>query len=399
MKNQKGITLIALVVTIVVIIILAAVSISTLTGNNSTIKNAEDAKSETTIAEEKEILNFSYVSCTGEIGVSAKVTPDQLENKLKESKADTTVIENGNNLEVTFNDTKNKYIVYQDGRIEQAGDSEQPSVETGSYILDNTTYFDTIIEAIENAQNGSTIKALENTVENNQVDINKNITIDTNGKTITCNNKIEIEANVYITGNGTINYSGTFMGSFITNSQQLTISNVTISSNCGNGSIAGTIANSNQLTVNNSNVIEANGNTAICLNGGTVTINSGNISGILKGPNPNVILNGGNIETIDAAVGGIYIIKGGTVNTILLGNNMNDINITIGDNTKPVNTNEPKIGNIQITTGDLAGINVVINFYNGIVGNLPEEEFSVNYNIRQGYKTQSTSNGIILVAQ
>lgn len=399
MKNQKGITLIALVVTVVVIIILAAVSISTLTGNNSTIKNAEDAKSETTIAEEKEILNFSYVSCTGEIGVSAKVTPDQLENKLKESKADTTVIENGNNLEVTFNDTKNKYIVYQDGRIEQAGDSEQPSVETGSYMLDNTTYFDTIIEAIENAQNGSTIKALENTTENNQIDINKNITIDTNGKTITCNNKIMIGANVNITGNGTINYSGTFRGSFIINSQQLTISNVKIISNCGNGSIAGTIANSNQLTVNNSNVIETNGNTAICLNGGTVTINGGNISGVLKGPNPNVIINGGNVETIDATVGGTYKISGGTVNTILLGNNMNDINITIGDNTKPVNTNEPKVGNIQITTGDLAGTNAVINFYNGIVGNLPGEEFLVNCNIRSGYKTQSTSNGIILVPQ
>ena len=70
--------------------------------------------------------------------------------------------------------------------------------------------------------------------------------------------KIMIGANVNITGNGTINYSGTFRGSFIINSQQLTISNVKIISNCGNGSIAGTIANSNQLTVNNSNVIETN---------------------------------------------------------------------------------------------------------------------------------------------
>lgn len=45
MKNQKGITLIALVVTIIVLLILAGVSITLIVGNESIIKRALDAKS------------------------------------------------------------------------------------------------------------------------------------------------------------------------------------------------------------------------------------------------------------------------------------------------------------------------------------------------------------------
>lgn len=42
--NQKGITLIALVVTIVVLLILAGVSINALFGNNGIISRAKDTK-------------------------------------------------------------------------------------------------------------------------------------------------------------------------------------------------------------------------------------------------------------------------------------------------------------------------------------------------------------------
>ena len=47
--NQKGITLIALVVTIIVLIILAGISINLLLGDNGIIKKAQDAG----IAQEK----------------------------------------------------------------------------------------------------------------------------------------------------------------------------------------------------------------------------------------------------------------------------------------------------------------------------------------------------------
>ena len=48
MKGNKGITLIALVITIIVLLILAAVSIAMLTGDNSILKNAQEAKKQST---------------------------------------------------------------------------------------------------------------------------------------------------------------------------------------------------------------------------------------------------------------------------------------------------------------------------------------------------------------
>lgn len=43
-EKNKGITLIALIVTIIILIILAGISIKTLTENNSLIKNARKSK-------------------------------------------------------------------------------------------------------------------------------------------------------------------------------------------------------------------------------------------------------------------------------------------------------------------------------------------------------------------
>ena len=51
MRNQKGITLIALVITIIVLLILAGVSIAMLTGDNGILTRATDAKNDTKIAE------------------------------------------------------------------------------------------------------------------------------------------------------------------------------------------------------------------------------------------------------------------------------------------------------------------------------------------------------------
>ena len=65
LRKEQGITLIALVVTIVVLLILAAISISVLTGENGIIKQSQQAKEDTEIAEEKEVLNLSVAQATG----------------------------------------------------------------------------------------------------------------------------------------------------------------------------------------------------------------------------------------------------------------------------------------------------------------------------------------------
>ena len=47
MRNQRGITLIALVITIIVLLILAGVSIAMLTGDNGILSKARQAQTDT----------------------------------------------------------------------------------------------------------------------------------------------------------------------------------------------------------------------------------------------------------------------------------------------------------------------------------------------------------------
>ena len=61
-KRQKGITLIALVITIIVLLILAGITIITLTGNNGIIKQATEAKKQTVAGQEIDALNMAVTS-------------------------------------------------------------------------------------------------------------------------------------------------------------------------------------------------------------------------------------------------------------------------------------------------------------------------------------------------
>lgn len=62
MREQKGITLVALVVTIVVLLILAAVSINLVLGENGLIKNAREAKNKTEEAQTNEVGQIDSIS-------------------------------------------------------------------------------------------------------------------------------------------------------------------------------------------------------------------------------------------------------------------------------------------------------------------------------------------------
>ena len=53
MRNQKGITLVSLVVTIIILIILAGISINILLGNNGIITKAIQSKENTILAQEE----------------------------------------------------------------------------------------------------------------------------------------------------------------------------------------------------------------------------------------------------------------------------------------------------------------------------------------------------------
>ena len=84
-ENQKGITLIALVITIIVLLILASVSIAMLTGDNGILTRAGDAKIETALGAVKEQIGLYQIEKKMD---NKEVTP---ENLLAEGKVSRTV--------------------------------------------------------------------------------------------------------------------------------------------------------------------------------------------------------------------------------------------------------------------------------------------------------------------
>ena len=67
MRNQKGITLIALVITIIVLLILAGVSIAMLTGENGILTQANESKYSTAQAEAVERINLALNAVKSQI--------------------------------------------------------------------------------------------------------------------------------------------------------------------------------------------------------------------------------------------------------------------------------------------------------------------------------------------
>ena len=59
MRNQKGITLVALVITIIVLLILAAVTIAALGGSNGILTNASNAQVQNELGEAKDLIKLA----------------------------------------------------------------------------------------------------------------------------------------------------------------------------------------------------------------------------------------------------------------------------------------------------------------------------------------------------
>ena len=78
-KENEGITLIALVITIIVLLILAGVTIATLTGDNGILNQAGKAKDKTTEAESIERVQ---VEVAGSYGLDGTIDKDQLNKNL-----------------------------------------------------------------------------------------------------------------------------------------------------------------------------------------------------------------------------------------------------------------------------------------------------------------------------
>ena len=135
LKEGKGITLIALVITIIVLLILAGVTIATLTGDNGILKKAGDAKTQTEQAKEDENLK---IAIAGSYGTDGKLNLKDLKDNLENQGIDYDKNNTGFPLEVIVNGEKKK--IDANGNIIE---SIQSLKTKGTVFKDTTTLEDT----------------------------------------------------------------------------------------------------------------------------------------------------------------------------------------------------------------------------------------------------------------
>ena len=117
-KKNNGITLIALVITIIVLLILAGVTIATLTGENGILTRASQASEQTEIEEEKEAIGLAYTGVLADNNGSG-VSDSELQNELQKNGYNATVTDNGDGtLTVTF-ESGREYTIDENGNISE----------------------------------------------------------------------------------------------------------------------------------------------------------------------------------------------------------------------------------------------------------------------------------------
>ena len=134
-KEAKGITLIALVITIIVLLILAGVTIATLTGDNGILKQADKAKTETTMGEEKEAIGLAYNGAKTE-KLGGVITAGDLNTQFTKNGTKATASGEGT-IKVDF-ETGRSYTLDDHGKIEEWIDIAK-YVKVGDYVDYNPT--------------------------------------------------------------------------------------------------------------------------------------------------------------------------------------------------------------------------------------------------------------------
>lgn len=336
--EKKGITLIALVVTIVIILILVGISVLTLIGNNGLIDRTTESKKETEEAQERDGVSLAIMSSQMENTESIEVTQNSLEKALKSqfgNQAKFTVTDNGDgSFTVRFNEVNRSYYVKNTGEL----------IENDK-ILEISSEAD-LKQFRDNVNKGNTYKGIYVYLTNNI-----HLNIDEEWETI----GMYLASNTSITDKTNKSFCGTFDGKgYIIDGLKITssnkgkglfglvtngtIKNLRIGENCningvghcsggicgyaydgtviencynnasinGNGQQIGGIAGQNCL---NSKIIN-------CYNSGSVYASDG-IAGGIAGNNPGSINNScnfGNIKTEGNSAGGISGLMSGVIN-------------------------------------------------------------------------------------
>ena len=152
-RNERGITLIALVVTIVVLLILAGVSISMLTGENGIIKQAQNSKDATEQARVEELVDLAVSSLIGEnLGSTNGITPEMVAEEVNEMEKRDDVYAEGSTFPTNI-------IFPEEGRKVEVDLNQKEDLEeiyTGDVDEEDIAPMDLFeYEIIDNAETGA----------------------------------------------------------------------------------------------------------------------------------------------------------------------------------------------------------------------------------------------------
>ena len=191
LKSNKGITLIALVITIIVLLILAGVSIAMLTGQNGILTQAQNASKQTEIGEEKEQIALAYNGAVTE-KQSTDITAKDLNDQFKANGVNNATASGTSPIKVTFTEedgTTRTYTIDANGKITEEGTGTTPPA-TGTETVEPGKYYeeDTDVKVGDETipiPGGATVSGIDE--ENNSIDDGFVIYI-TNGETVDWSN-------------------------------------------------------------------------------------------------------------------------------------------------------------------------------------------------------------------
>ena len=137
MKNNKGITLIALIITIIVLVILAGVALNMLFGNDGILNNAQYAKEQYEKSAEKEAIAKAFSELQIKMYMNEEeneITAELLKQQLNNAGYNVEIeVNESGNFVITFKNTGDVYEVTKEGEIlgeDKTEVAEEPIVTT-----------------------------------------------------------------------------------------------------------------------------------------------------------------------------------------------------------------------------------------------------------------------------
>ena len=285
MKN-RGITLIALAVTVIVLLIISGVTISYMTGENGIINQSKESKKFAGTVEEKEVLNTSVAAAVGKSSKS-KVEENNLKKYLNQNVGDEvkdyTLEKRDGYYSVTFTATGNEYAVWENGTVQDMDEYQK----TPYLKLDPSE-----LNALE-TESSQVIKAVTN------VD-NPNISWETNNSNIVT---IQKKSNTEITVTGKNNGSAVITAKMdklekkcqvtvITSPKEIILSNTEITIDLSSGNKTVQITPTITPDSANKNITWTSSNTSIArvdefgtitgISNGEATVTAKTVNGLTK---------------------------------------------------------------------------------------------------------------------